>query len=95
MYYKGCLLARALALVPLPQSHHTPENGKRRQEETPCLQGDLTWFHHLYVWDTLQRKLSKGRKNKNYVHIYINCSFIYDSRELGINKMSNSRSFVK
>lgn len=48
-----------------------------------------------HFWDTLLRKSSKGRGKQNYVLMHINCSFIYDSGELGINKMSSSRSMVK
>ena len=37
----------------------------------------------------------KGKKKKTSVHMRINCSFTYDDKELGINKMSHSRGVVE
>ena len=41
------------------------------------------------------KEIIQRKGGKIYVHMYINCSFTCDNKELGINKMFRSRGVVE
>lgn len=48
-----------------------------------------------FLGHSLKGIIQRKGKKKISVHMHINCSFTYDDKELGINKMSRSRGVVE